>query len=233
MDERIKWAGYSWLTKLHREPRYLDPIRKFWADQSAVSIDSNGYLHLKTHLNPKQFPTGKPLIGAGLIASDKTFSYGNFEIQLPKGKHLWPAFWCIGGKDWPPEVDIFEGYSDKKGSYRDFKWYMPFSPWDIETNAWYGTADHPKQLGAKRTNKVRGDPSSRFEYYRLEWTPKRMQIFFGRDMVRRIEDRVILDRFKDQGLIIVLNNAVTNAATNLESHQSTDFVVKYFSYKPI
>lgn len=233
--EYINWANYRWLTRIHNAERYTGPERKYWADDNAISVDSLGYLHLKTRYNPRQFKHGKPLIGAGLISSEKRFMHGTFDIscQLPKGKWLWPAYWCIGGKTWPPEVDMFEGYSDKKGSYRDFHWLNPFAPWNIETNAWYGTPTSLKQIGAKQHSKVNGDPSSRFEYYKLEWTPKKMKIYFGKNVVREIDNKEILSKCNEQGIYIIMNNGICDDANGLENHQPSDFVVKYFSYKPL
>ena len=233
MKEKISWSNYDWITKLSREPRYNDTKRKFWYDGSCVNVDATGRLHLTTQRSPKQFPIGKPIIGAGLISSVQSFSHGIFNIQciFPKGKYLWPAFWGIGAQSWPPEIDVFEGYSDKNGSYAKFDIFNPFAKWCVETNAWYGTPNNPKNIGSKQHSQLKNDPSSAYEYYTLEWTPDQMKLIFGSKEVRIIKDKEILSKFNDQGLTIILNNGVTNDAADLDSHISSDFIVNYFSYK--
>ena len=232
----MHWSGYDWKTTLPREPRYSDPKRKFWADDSCVNVDSSGVLHLLTKYNPKQFLAGRPLVGAGLISSTKAFSYGTFSIRckLPKGKYLWPAFWTIGAGTWPPEIDMFEGYSDGDGSYRKFNLWNPLAKWHLETNAWYGVSPNSlKNIGAKQHRQLKFDPSSRFEYYTLKWQPKKMEISIGKNVVRKITEKSILTKYKEQGMIVILNNAVTNDAKNLETHVQSDFEIKYFDYKPL
>lgn len=233
--ERITWSNTTWLTRLHYSARHMEG-RQFWADPAAVQVDpKTGYLHLLTHRNPMAFPTGFPQIGAGLLASNNEFGYGTFEIccQLPQGKWLWPAFWGVS-KTWPPEVDMFEGYSDGKGSYRAFQWWKPCAPWAIRTNAYYGYGGGGhKQLGAKQHSAMKGDPSKRFEYYKLEWTPGAMKIFFGLKCVRQITHKELLADFKREKLVIVLNNGIRNEAKDIHTMQPSDFVIKYFSYKPL
>ena len=53
----IQWQGYDWLTNERwGQVHPANPIA--WHDPSAVSIDDDGYLRLKTKPNPKdQNPT--------------------------------------------------------------------------------------------------------------------------------------------------------------------------------
>ena len=119
----IDWSGYTWLTKerwgrLHKDKPYC------WYDPSAVQIGIDDRLVLKTHYNPKEFEEYnlRPKIGVGLISCTKEFGPGTFEIEakLPYGKNLWPAFWLWSWDTWPPEIDIFEGYSKKHPNYSRF-----------------------------------------------------------------------------------------------------------------
>ena len=236
----FSWAGYKWRTTLPNQPSYSDPKRKFWADEKAISIDNNGYLHLFTRYNPKQFSMGKPLVGAGLISTEKVFKHGVFNIscQLPSGKNLWPAFWCLGSRTWPPEVDVFEGYSDSFGSYMKFDFWNPLAIWNVETNAFYGDVANGglknlKNIGAKPHRQLQGDPSKRFEYYTMRWEPNKIELSYGSKVVREIDNSDLLTKLNDQGMHIVLNNAVANDADNLENHKTSDFIIKYFSYKPL
>lgn len=233
--KRFKWSGYEWLGRLHYGFGHQNG-RKFWQDPSASFIDGKtGHLHLLTHKNPMQFVTGFPTIGAGFAVSEMEFSYGTFEIccRLPKGKWLWPAFWGICKKVWPPEVDMFEGYSDENGSYKDFQWLNPFSRYAVRTNAWYGSIKDKKNIGARQHSSISKDPSSRFEYFKLLWKPSEMQIFFGNDLVRRINIKRLLEDFKKEKMVIVINNAIRDDARKIDKIEDSDFEIKYFSYKPL
>jgi beta-glucanase (GH16 family) len=41
--------------------------------------------------------------------------YGYFEIRSknPKGTGFWPAFWLVSTEEWPPEIDIYEFYTNE------------------------------------------------------------------------------------------------------------------------
>lgn len=228
---RFHWSGYEWVTRLHYGFGH-QADRTFWQDPSAVMVDSStGFLHLLTHKNPRQFITGFPKMGAGWAVTEREFEFGTFEIccKLPRGKRLWPAFWGLCKEIWPPEIDIFEGYSNKKGNYKVFHFFNPFVKYAVETNAWYGDYDHRKNCGAKQTSAIRDDPSSRFEYYKLVWNPSEMKVFFGTKMVRKITEKKLLADFKKNKMVIAINNATKET----ENDEVSDFVVKYFSYTPL
>jgi len=114
----IKWQGYEWITQ-ERWGQVHPEKSHWWYDESCVSIDEKDNLHLKTKSNPKYFPELDVIsnIGTGLVSCTEKFGYGVFSIdaKLPKGKHLWPAFWMWSWDSWPPEIDIFEGYSNGFG----------------------------------------------------------------------------------------------------------------------
>ena len=40
------------------------------------------------------------------------------KAKLPYGDNLWPAFWMWSWDSWPPEIDIFEGYTNNKTTER-------------------------------------------------------------------------------------------------------------------
>jgi beta-glucanase (GH16 family) len=110
----LDWKGYNWITQ--ERWGQIHPEKSIsWYDDTAVEIDDNGFLILKTQNNPKYFKkldTTSP-IGSGLVSCQNRFGYGYFSIEaiLPKGPSLWPAFWMWAWESWPPEIDIFEGYS--------------------------------------------------------------------------------------------------------------------------
>lgn len=231
----IFWAGYHWKTTERNGLQFHPAKPNFWLDSKEVTIDTNGYLHLTSRYNPKKFGSFDRPMACGLISSVNEFEYGTFEIyaKLPSGKYLWPAFWAYSCLTWPPEVDMFEGYSNGDGSYWNFQWLHWFSPWNIRTNCFYGKSTKPKEIGSKQHSETNGDPSKRFEYYRLEWKPKTIRIFYGTKMVRCIDDSDIINQFNKSKMNIIINNGITNDAKSCNKMKESDFVIKYFSYKPL
>ena len=87
-----------------------------------------------------------------------TQQYGHIEarIQVPNGSGLWPAFWMLGGSNWPTdgEIDIMEVVG------RD-------------PNRLYGTLHGPGYSGANGygANIVAGSPwYAAFHNYAVDWT---------------------------------------------------------------
>lgn len=110
----INWCGYDWLT--NERWGQVHPNKTLsWSDPSAVEINKDGYLVLKTHKNRKIFGDVISEIGIGLVSNKTEFDYGYFEIEakLPTGKNLWSAFWMWSYQTWPPEIDVFEAVSGK------------------------------------------------------------------------------------------------------------------------
>ena len=128
---------------------------------------------------------------------------------------------------------MLEGYSNGSGSYRKFSLWNLFRPWKVETNAHWGTsAEDHRKLGARRGG-LSGDPAKKFEYYRLEWKPGSMTVFYGPHAVRRITQEQVLTGFAAKRMRIVINNAVRTDAGKLDGSCESDFEVRYFSYRPL
>ena len=159
-----------------------------WYDCDAVYVE-NGTAELSTYREPNIIhhwdgKTYHPAVACGLLRSVDTFGYGTFsaEIQLPKGKNLWPAFWLVGsGEPWPAcgEIDICEAWTNRFGGY--FKFGIPQPPylvpsWNTTTNIHWkdifltGCAGHgftgsrrlPLLFSLKR-------PAHNFVKYEVEW----------------------------------------------------------------
>ena len=85
--------------------------------------------------------------------------YGHIEarIQVPKGNGLWPAFWMLGGSNWPTdgEIDIMENVG------RD-------------PNTVYGTIHGPGYSGGNGVGGTRniGQPlGNAFHTFAIDWSP--------------------------------------------------------------
>ncbi len=230
MSETIKWSGREWLT---REPWGLYHPEKplFWYDRQAVEIEA-GLLKLKVHKNPRQFEGIYIETGAGLISSVEDFQYGHFEIEckLPLGKHLWPAFWVYGILTWPPEVDIFEGYTKGGGNYFG-TFFDSFSLWNVQTNAHYKTEETTFNAvsGAKTHWFGVRNPARNFIRYKMSWYPDKIIIYYNGSEVRRFTEPFLLNQMNNQRSRVIINNAVTDA--NWSSN--ADFLVRYFRHTPL
>ena len=226
----INWSGREWLT--NERWGFIHPEKSdWWYDATAVEVDYYDQIHLKTHIHGRWFPELSKIseVGAGLITSVENFTYGTFTIEakLPQGKNLWPAFWISPRYVWPPEIDIMEAYSNKRGSY--FKFGKSF--WHVETNIWTGKVNNiPKNLGSERPFYTFKNPSKHFFKYSVTWTPDLVEIFYNGKSVRKCTDKTALDALnKVDSLHVIINNGITK----LGEKNTTDFVVRYFDYKPL
>ena len=255
--EKIQWMGYEWLTQ-ERWGNVHPDLPEKWNDPSAIKIDEDGTLHLYARPNPKQIeivtdwstepPTKKivnPTVGFGLISCTTQFGWGTFEVEakMPKGPYTWPAFWCWAFESYPPEIDMFESYSNKRGSY--FRWQIESligKFWRVNTNIHLrdhvkgarpgGTKEDPRwQLGAKGHWLGFKSPDKVFYKYKLVWTPDEISIYFRDRRVRHITDKEVLKQFENRTMNIILNNSVQDEYLDTDMPE-TEFIVKYFKYTP-
>lgn len=220
----IFWSGHGWHTQ---QPWGLalptQPVA--WYDQNAVALQMDGSLHLGANLNPLEVNGVTYPYGIGLVSCDQPFRYGRFTIEakLPNSEFAWPAFWLWGGAygaeaaanatrkepDTYNEIDIFEGYANKHGSY--FKLGIPW--WKVQANT------YPPNKPKSRV--LWWNPASDFHAYELLWTPKTVTIWYDKKLVL-VRDLVI-----DQSLNLVINNNVRNAGGQW---RPSNFVVRSFTY---
>ena len=232
--KKIKWCGYEWITQ--ERWGQIHPIKpKAWYDETAVEIRGEKLI-LKTHKNPKYFPQLdiKSNIGVGLVSCTTPFKYGIFEIEakLPKGSYLWPAFWTWAFESWPPEIDIFEGYTNKKGSY--FNWNIDAllgNFWRVKTNFHLGETPFNYDLGAECHYYTWKKPDENFNHYMLDWRSDRIDIFFNKKLVRSIRDEDVLSLFNNTTKNVIINNMVQREHDE-DNPTYSEFVINYFKYIP-
>jgi len=231
----LNWSGYEWLTQerwgqVHKDKSYC------WYDPSAVEITLKDYLNLKTQYNPKEFKNLgiRSKIGVGLVSCTKKFGPGTFEIEakLPYGKNLWPAFWMWSWDSWPPEIDIFEGYSYKNPNYFRFNWNKPWCFWHIDTNVHYNEykTGKNKMVGPKSHYMGFKDPTQHFIKYKLEWTEESLKFYYNNRLVRVIKDKAIMNQINGTKMNVIINNHVTQDMPYSEIPLS-NFIIKYFKYE--
>ena len=204
MNKNFEWCGYHWKCSMEGD-RIIHPSYPWmWYDNTQVMrIPDNG---IELHITPDKGKTIKywdgkiynPTIACGLIRTEEEFGYGTFsiELQLPKGKNLWPSFWLTGSENWPPEIDIMEAWQDNKGSY--FRWTIPQFPyinpsWRTTTNVHYKDTDMKNtNISSKNVSvfKQCKDPSEHFLEYKVVWLPNSITFYIDDTKVREVTGKV-------------------------------------------
>ena len=231
----VNWQGYEWITQerwgqIHPEKPH------WWYDPSCVSIDDAGMLHLHTKCNPKYFRDIDKIspIGVGLVSCTEKFGYGVFSIdaKLPKGEHLWPAFWMWSWDSWPPEIDVFEAYSNGLGSYIKPRLSNPLGFWNIQTNVHYTDEVGNKMLGGKTGYMGYKNPTKHFITYTCVWKKDSIKFYYDGKLVREVTDSNILKRLETTKMNVIINNGVTDKVDQSNPPDS-DFMIQTFRYTPI
>jgi beta-glucanase (GH16 family) len=231
----LNWCGYNWITQ-ERWGLVHPQKSHWWYDETAVEIDDDKNLILKTHFNPKHFPGLNKLstTGVGLVSSTERFGYGEFTIEakFPSGPFLWPAFWMWSWDSWPPEIDVFEGYSNENGSYFHFNIFRPLNFWKVESNLHFGSEQNKGSIGARKDFTSFTSPDRKFNKYSLIWTEHFVKWVFNDRVVRVCRDTKILSMLRDKKMNIIINNGVTDEGANAIITKS-EFIIKSFTYNPI
>lgn len=235
MVRRIEWSGYEWMTS--ERWGQVHPSKDFcFYDESAVTIDDDRNLVLKTHKNPTEFYVDgeKKIvpIGIGLVSCTSKFKHGYFEIEAkqPTGKHLWSAFWMWAWESHPPEIDVFEGYTGKRQGY--FKLLpKPWAFWNIQTNVHYGKSGFGKMVRGKTHFFGFKNPRKHFIKYGCLWTPDRIEFYYNGRKVRTIKDPEVMKSFEGTTMNVIINNHV-DYEVDRENPPISSMIVKSFKYIP-
>ena len=196
------WCGHNWECcmeggrLIHPEQPWVwyDPDSLWCRRPKSLSIEMS-CIHNPTTIKYWDGREFYPQYGGGLIRSCDTFSYGTFsaEIQLPKGKGLWPAFWLCGEGPWPDcgEIDIMEGYTDN----RCFRMFTPYFPWinpswKTTTNVHYKLFSKHCEIKPRSVSifKQPKQPSNTWIKYEVKWTPDEIVFSINGKVVRTETD---------------------------------------------
>lgn len=229
----IKWSEYEWLPREVWGQYHPDKTYCYY-DPTAIEINSNNELILKTQLNPKQFDDISIPVGVGLVSCTEKFEYGYFEIEakLPQGKHLWPAFWMSPDQSWPPEIDVVEGYTKNKNNYFHFNWKNPFGFWKVETNFHCGKQPDNYHLGPKTHWLGFQSPSKTYNKFGCLWVEDKIEIYYNDRLVRKLTDSKLLDEYRGKTMNIKINNHV-DKNIDITNPTQSEYKIKYFKYEKL
>lgn len=153
--------------------------------------------------------------GVGFVSTKQTWKYGWIEgfIKLPKGKSYWPAFWLSGLESWPPEIDIFEGYSHIGPSYEGYKLLNRFikSPnRKIRPNLHYGNIEDGSKDDYGSYDVPVYNCTEKFVQYVCHWEEEFIRIYYDGILVMETTDPKILYWFNksDAAQYIILNHGL-------------------------
>lgn len=246
------WCGYRWKASMEGG-RIMHPEQPwYWFSMDCVNITDSGELHLFTRRNPKEIKywDGKtycPVIETGTLCSIDSFRYGIFsaEIRMPKGMNLWPSFWLSGDGNWPPEIDIVEGWTGNEATYYRngisyFPWFLKV--WHTTNNVHYRKDNMKKTSACSKDIPIRKqplDPAENFIEYKCVWKPNNITIYANETIIRNIgkcvsEKMVKNIEYPERGYRMnVIFNVWTENPDIYNVSEDTDMCIRNFKYVPI
>lgn len=209
----FNFCGYSWISQerwgiIHKDKPYV------WYDKDSIIQKNNKELSLLSRYKPRFFEEiGRTAqMAVGLMSCTEEFSYGRFDLEckLPSLAYSWPAFWMYSWSDWPPEIDVFEGYSDKRARYDLPFWskLLRNTFYKVESNVHVkGGKGSMWNLGPRRHYFGRKDPRNVFNKYSVIWLPNKIQFLYNDTVVRIVDDKETLSLINGHKMNVVINNS--------------------------
>jgi beta-glucanase (GH16 family) len=149
-----------------------------------------------------------------------TQAYGHFEtrMKLPRGQGMWPAFWMLGGGNWPTdgEIDVMENVG-------------------FEPNTVHGTIHGPGYSGSGGIGAGYSGPnfSDDFHTYAIDWAPNQIKWYVDGNLYQtRTPSDLNGNRWVyDHNFFIIMNLAVggywpgdPNSSTQFPQQLVVDYV---------
>ena len=205
--DREKWNVMGTDFWVNNEQQiYVDTSATVFTVKGADAAGAENALVLKALYSPKYIKyRGKDFdfISGRINSRDKVmFTYGTAaaRMKLPAGAGYWPAFWALGGGDWPTtgEIDIME--------------YVG------ETD-WIGVALHGPGYSGETplVNKYffpEGEDVTDWHVYSVEWSPECMEFKVDGRLIYRVTKPMVTNYGKwayDNPKFLILNLALGGA----------------------
>lgn len=250
--DRLEWCGYTWKASMEGGRRIHPSYPWYWYSMDCTEVDESGYLHIFSRYNPKEIKHWdgkiyKPTIEVGTLRTIESFEYGTFsaEILMPKGKWISSSFWLSGAGNWPPEIDIEEGWIEDKGTY--YRTRTSYFPWF--SKGWHTTNNvHYRNNNMKSTHtgshdvpikKQPNDPAEIFVEYKCIWEPDCIRFYTDGTLTRTIgkgvsrKMRTNLEHPEKGARMNVIFNVWTENPEVYDVSEETDMCVRNFKYEPL
>ena len=184
MSEIFKWCGYNWKCEMEGKRIIHPEFPWYWYSLDTIRVCEDNSLELNLNYNPKEVKhwNGKiyhPEYEISMMRSVEEFSYGVFsaEMMMPIGKNIGASFWLTGSGNWPPEIDIEEGWTEEKKTwFRLFEEYFPWIKPGWRTNIPF--FKQPK------------NPAENWIEYKCIWKPDSITFYANGKKVREVNGEV-------------------------------------------
>lgn len=236
MNNTFEWCGYHWKAAMEGN-RIIHPDHPYsWYSANGIIEDGRG-LDLFIFDNPKEVTykgkTYKPRYEAAVMRSVESFGFGTFscEMKMPKGSGFTASFWLSGEKNWPPEIDINEGF---------VKPWLTLKGWNTTNNVHYRNEqmehDHIRSKCVPLWKQCK-NPTKNFIKYEVEWRPY-IITFRANGKVTRVVDSYVCQQLtnniekpeKGYQMNVIFNTWNHNGGTSV---MEAPMVIRNFEYKPL
>lgn len=227
LREEFKWCGYTWETCMNNGRPIHSSYPNYYYDKKCVhqSIEDDS-IGLNLKYNPikvkwwdkewKNKIEYNPKIACGNIKSIETIPVNSSiecSILAPTGPNLWFSFWLTASDNWPPEIDIFEGYTDKQGSYFDkLKFHCKF-PFIYRNIRMESNVHYKNSKGKHKSISAKGDHESFFNLplqdkwnnFKCNWYENKIEFYINGKLHRTVTDKKVLSKMQTKGMWVIFN----------------------------
>lgn len=210
MSNTFNWCGYNWKCEMDGGRIIHPEFPWYWYSLDTIRVCEDSSLELKIKHNPKEVKHWDgtiyhPEFEVPTMRSIEDFSYGVFsaEIKMPTGKNISSSFWLTGSGNWPPEIDIEEGWTEEESTwFRLFECYFPWikPSWRTTTNVHYRENNLTKtHIGSRNISffKQPKDPVENWIRYKCIWEPDSITFYANDKKVRRVTGEVCKKMIKN------------------------------------
>ena len=251
----FNWCGCTWKSQMDGG-RIIHPTYPWYWYSSSDNVlkrDKNDMLELFIKKNPKDVKHWDgniyhPTYEVATIRSVEDFGYGTFscKMMMPTGKNISASFWLSGSGNWPPEIDIEEGFLEgDKGWFRWTENYFPYlkPSWRTTTNVHFRDDNMNKtHIGSRNISylKQSKDPSENWIEYKCTWKPNLITFYANDKVVRTVTGKEckqltqnIKDPEKGWKVNVIFNVWLQGDPEQLKPDMVHPMLIKEFVYKPL